>query len=83
VLAEFHVGLGVEIGVIVLVEQQDIADLRTDAVHARLEAADPVAGAAVAGKLLVAVGDHANPQLLVTNCDASTRLCSWAVLRPC
>src|SRR5215469_11801871 len=60
---EFPVGLEIEIALQVA-HRNDVADLRTDAQDAGLEAADPVAAAAVAGKLVVDVADEADLPLL-------------------
>src|SRR5215510_3569188 len=62
--AEFLVALEVQIALKLGAERNDVADLRADAEHLRLEAADPVAGPAVAGELLVGVADEAELQLL-------------------
>src|SRR5215468_5029397 len=61
---ELPVALEVQIALIVLVQRDDVADLRPDAEHPRLEAADAVARAAVTGELLVGVADQADLQLL-------------------
>src|SRR6195256_4828556 len=62
--AELLVALQVEIGLMRGAERQNVAELRPDAEDARLEASNPIAGAAVAGELLVGVADQAELHLL-------------------
>src|SRR5262245_4132123 len=61
---EFLVALEVQIALKLGAERNDVADLRADAEHLRLEATDPVARSAVAGELLVGIADEAELQLL-------------------
>src|SRR5437899_923379 len=51
-IVEFAVGLQVQISLHVS-DRKDVADLRSDADHPRLEATDAIAGAAVAADLLI------------------------------
>src|SRR5438552_18931253 len=62
--SEFAVVLQIEIALQVA-DRKDESELRPDADHLRLKAADPVAGAAVAADLLVDVADRADLKLLV------------------
>src|SRR4029453_3604506 len=43
---------------------KNVAQLRPDAEHARSERADPIAGAAVAGHLLIGIADETDGELL-------------------
>src|SRR5262245_60422229 len=61
---EFPVGLQVEIALGIFADREDVAELRPEAEHARLEAAEPVAQSAVARDLLEGIADDAELQLL-------------------
>src|SRR5262245_63334361 len=61
--APFLVALEVE-EALQVAERDDVADLRAQPEHPRLEAADLVAGAAVAADLLIGVADQADKTLL-------------------
>src|SRR6202008_34174 len=63
-IVEFAVGLQVEIALHFVSAWKDVAELRPDADHARLEAADAIARAAVAADLLVEVTHEADLDLL-------------------
>jgi hypothetical protein len=62
--AKFCVGLEIDVTLKALAERDDVAKLRSDAEHLRLEASDAVAGAAVAADFLLRVAYQANLNLL-------------------
>src|SRR5262249_45725525 len=63
-MVEFAVGLQVDISLHLVSDREEVADLRPDADHPRLEAADTIARAAVAADLLIEVAHEADLPLL-------------------
>jgi hypothetical protein len=63
-VAELLVALQVGVALISFPGWKDVPDLRANPEHARLERAEPCAGAAVAGELLIGVADEADKELL-------------------
>jgi hypothetical protein len=58
------VAFQIEIALQLVIDREDVAELWANADDARLEAADPIAGAAVAADLLIDVAHEANLNLL-------------------
>src|SRR5262249_44871298 len=63
-MVEFAIGLQIDIPLHLVSDREEVAELRTDANHPRLEAADAIAGAAVAADLLIEVTHKADLNLL-------------------
>ena len=61
-MAELAVAFQVQVS-LPFAEWKDVSDLRPDAEDARLETSDPVAGATVAGDLLVSIADQPDEKL--------------------
>jgi hypothetical protein len=60
---EFPIGFQIQVG-LNLSDREDVAHLRADADHARLEGAEMVPGAAVGADLLIEIADRADEELL-------------------
>ena len=72
---EFLVAFQVEIALHVLAYRYHIADLRSNAENPRFKAADTIAGAAVAGQLVVPVTDEPQLKLLGDELEAPRSRC--------
>ena len=72
---ELLVDLQIEIALQVA-DRKDEADLRTEADNTRLEGAEGVAGAAVAGELLIVVATRPTSICLETKCESPQSRCA-------